>query len=135
MFKENFFKYNPKILYKETKRLYNLAGLIIVGCIFFFFILAFILKYLLVHFKVIPVNDVLLTSAIYLCFILLGMIAGLQSTFKLRLEAQKILCIMEIKNNTDRILEKIDKENSSENGEKENKSSKFTLENDDEFTM
>lgn len=134
-FKESFFKYNPKILYKEINRLYRLSSFIIISKVFLYLILGVIAGLLLTHFKVINDNKFLFDFIFYLFFAILGFVDGLQSTFKFRLEAQKILCIVEIKKNTDIILEKLEEENSFELGEDNKESDKFVLENEDKFTM
>ena len=136
-FKESFFKYNPKILYKEINRLYRLSILIIIFRVFLYVVIGVIIDVLLifVHFKGISSKNYLFNLIFVLCFFILGIIDGLMATFKFRLEAQKILCMVEIKKNTDIMLEKLEEENSSENGEEDKKSGKFTLGNDDEFIM
>ena len=100
-------KYNPKILQKEVNRLYNLAGLIIVLSMSIFFIIGGLIVFFIKFFYLFnkqPHQNHYLSIAIYIASILIGLVIGLVRSFRLRLEAQKILCIMRIKNDTELIL-------------------------------
>ena len=99
-------KYNPKILQKEVERLYNLATFtIIVSALVFFIIGAIITLFLKLYyiFYKLP-QPHYLSVVIYIILILIGLGIGFERSFRLRLEAQKTICIMSIKNDTELIL-------------------------------
>ena len=124
-------KYNPKILQKEVERLYNLAIFSIIISTLVFFIIGlfftFLLKIYYIFFKLPQPHYLYL--AIYIISLLIGLAIGFERSFRLRLEAQKIICIMSIKNDTELILNfltEIDKD-------KKDKSMEYN--NDDKFVF
>lgn len=126
-------KYNPKILQKEVKRLYELAGLVIVGSLFGFSILGVLIVFLIKIFYLFNKQahqNHYLFIAIYIASILIGLVVGLIKSFRLRLEAQKILCIMSIKNDTELILNYLADANNDEKNRLlgYNQDDKFVLE-------
>ncbi len=126
-------KYNPKILQKEVNRLYNLAWLVIIGSLFGFSLLGVFIVFLIkifYFFNKRAHQNHYLFIAIYIASILIGLVIGLIKSFRLRLEAQKILCIMSIKNDTELILNFLaDTDKEGKNGSLEyNQDDKFVLE-------
>ena len=125
-------KYNPKILQKEVNRLYNLAGLVIIGSLFGFSILGVLIVFLIkifYFFNKQAYQNHYLSIAIYIASILIGLVIGLIKSFRLRLEAQKILCIMSIKNDTELIL------NSLADTDKDGKNGSLEYNRDDKFVL
>ena len=97
-------KYNPKILQKEVDRLYRLSNAIIFIFTFVFFIFGLIIGYLILLLSKNHVNSDSIEYILGITFGLIGLAAGLERSFKLRLEAQKLLCMLSIKQDTELLL-------------------------------
>jgi len=125
-------KYNSKILQKEVNRLYNLSFFIIFFFTFLFgaigFLIAFLIEFLNTFHKQHQQYHYLYIISIAAGGII-GLALGLNKSFRLRLEAQKILCIMSIKKDTELILDfLIDKD-------RDNKNKTFSYNDDDKFVL
>ncbi|MHB1702815.1 MAG: hypothetical protein ACYCS0_01160 [bacterium] len=124
-------KYNSKILQKEVDRLYSLASLIIIFSIFTFGAIGLLIVFLINIFSAFyrqPQQN----NHLYIITIVAGLIGlaiGLEKSFRLRLEAQKILCIMSIKKDTELILDFL---TSRDEG---NKNKTFSYNDNDKFVL
>jgi len=123
-------KYNSKILQKEVNRLYNLSFFIIFSSTFVSGAIGFLIAFLINTFHKQPQQyHHLYLYSIPILTSLMGLALGFDRSFKLRLEAQKILCIMSIKKDTELILDfLIDKD-------RDNKNKTFSYNDDDKFVL
>lgn len=131
-------KYNPKILQKEVNRLYYRARGIILGSIIISLIIDGLIAFLIKNFHLFDKQarqNHYLSISIYISVILFGLFIGLEKSFRLRLEAQKILCIMSIKNDTELILNSLADTDEDADTDKDEKNGSLGYNQDDEFVL
>ena len=125
-------EYNPKILQKEVNTLYRRARSVIFGWMFIFFIIDVLISFFIgkgTH------QNLYLSIFVYISLILIGLIIGLEKSFRLRLEAQKILCIMSIKNDTELILNSLVDTDEDADTDKDEKNGSLGYNQDDKFVL
>lgn len=131
-------KYNQKILQKEIGRLYSLSYLIIFVSTSCSFAIGYFIGYILSLFNKYhghpyrPYNHIELFIGIMTG--LIGLAGGLARSFKLRLEAQKLLCLVSIKQDTELLLSRISESDGQEENKELKSEKKFSMDKGNDIT-